>query len=66
MLLNQATRIHNSYPDLFIGLGTLDEECKICLWPRAQPFALYNPRRVALPLMNAVKEERENGRVGSD
>eukprot|EP00731_Ephydatia_muelleri_P000002 Em0001g2a len=54
-----ATRILNSYPDLFTGLGTLGEECKICLRPHAQPFALYTPRRVALPLMNAVKEELE-------
>ena len=54
-----ATRILNSYPDLFTGLGTLGEEYKICLRPHAQPFALYTPRRVALPLMNAVKEELE-------
>ncbi|KAL5491281.1 hypothetical protein EMCRGX_G016538 [Ephydatia muelleri] len=54
-----ATRILNSYPDLFSGLGTLGEEYKICLRPHAQPFALYTPRRVALPLMNAVKEELE-------
>ena len=54
-----ATRILNSYPDLFTGLGTLGEEYKICLRPHAQPFALYTPRRVVLPLMNAVKEELE-------
>eukprot|EP00731_Ephydatia_muelleri_P009037 Em0004g1375a len=54
-----ATRILHSYPDLFTGLGTLGEEYKICLRPHAQPFALYTPWRVALPLMNAVKEELE-------
>ena len=31
----------------------------ICLRPHAQPFALYTPWRVALPLMNAVKGELE-------
>eukprot|EP00731_Ephydatia_muelleri_P017556 Em0010g654a len=54
-----ATRILNGYPDFFTGLGTLGEEYKICLRPHAQPFALYTPRRVALPLMNTVKEELE-------
>ena len=30
-----ATRILNSHPDLFTGLGTLGEAYKICLRPHA-------------------------------
>ena len=44
---------------MFTGLGILGEEYKIHLRPHAQPFACHTPRRVALPLMNAVKEELE-------
>ena len=61
-----TTRIFNSYPDLFTGHGTLGEEYKICLRPHEELFALYTPWRVALSLMNAVKEVGENGGVGSD
>ena len=41
-------------PALFIGLGKLEQECHIELTPDAQPHCLYAPRRVALPLQEAV------------
>ena len=50
-----ATRIVNSYP----VLGTLGREYEISLRSHANPSALCTPWRVALPLMNAVKEELE-------
>ena len=43
---------------LFTGLGTLKgEPYEIRLKPEAQPFALYTPRNVPLPLRQKVKEE---------
>ena len=44
-------------PKLFTGLGKLEGEYTIKLDPRAKPFALTTPRRVALPLLKAVKEK---------
>ena len=45
------------YPNLFTGLGKLDGEYSIQLEDGAKPFALTVPRRVAIPLMQPVKEE---------
>ena len=45
------------YPNSFHGLGEMDGEFEIKLKPDASPFALTTPRRVALPLMNKVKDE---------
>ena len=47
------------YPNLFTGLGKLDGEYSIQLEDGAKPFALTVPRRVAIPLMQPVKEELE-------
>ena len=47
------------YPNLFTGLGKLDGEYSIQLEDRAKPYALTVPRRVAIPLMQPVKEELE-------
>uniref|UniRef100_A0A8C8DRB5 ribonuclease H n=1 Tax=Oryzias sinensis TaxID=183150 RepID=A0A8C8DRB5_9TELE len=45
------------YPTVFSGLGKLKEPYKIELEPGAVPYALSTPRRVPLPLRDAVKEE---------
>ena len=47
------------FPKLFTGLGKLEGEYTIQLDPGAKPFALSTPRRVAVPLMGAVKQELE-------
>ena len=47
------------YPNLFTGQGKLDGEYSIQLEDGAKPFALTVPRRVAIPLMQPVKEELE-------
>ena len=57
--VNAVTQfIPEQFPTLFTGLGTLKgEPYEICLKPEAQPFALYTPRNVSLPLRQKVKEE---------
>ena len=45
------------YPNLFRGLGKLDGEYTIQLKEGTKPFALTVPRRVAIPLMQPVKDE---------
>ena len=45
------------YPSLFTGLGELKGDYTIRLREGAKPFTLSAPRRVAVPLMNKVKEE---------
>ena len=45
------------FPKLFTGLGKLEGDYTIKLDPKAKPFALTTPRRVAVPLLKAVKEE---------
>ncbi len=47
------------HPHLFEGLGKLKGEYTIQLDEGAKPFALYTPRRVAIPLFQPVKEELE-------
>ena len=63
--LNLAARIETTtqedipkqFPKVFQGLGNLGEEFTIKLKPEATPYALYTPRRVALPLLPKVEEE---------
>ena len=45
------------FPELFTGLGKLNTEYDIKLDPKVQPYAVYAPRRVSLPLRNKVKAE---------
>jgi hypothetical protein len=45
------------FPHLFEGLGKLEGEYTIQLEDGAKPLALHTPRRVAIPLMQPVKEE---------
>ena len=47
------------YPNLFTGLGKLDGEYSIQLEDGAKSYALTVHRRVAIPLMQLVKEELE-------
>ncbi|KAL5509228.1 hypothetical protein EMCRGX_G004559 [Ephydatia muelleri] len=62
-----ATRILNSYPDLFTGLGTLGEEYKICLKATCTTFCtLYSTESCPPTHECCERRVRENGRVGSD
>ena len=53
--------VHNveDAKDLFEGLGTMSEEYDIPLRDDAQPFAIYVPRPVPLPLLEKTKQELE-------
>ena len=52
-----STPIPEQYPSLFNGLGTFPESYEIRLKRDAQPFALFSPRSVPLPLRKKVEEE---------
>ena len=47
----QPRSVQEEFPQLFQGLGKLEEEYEIKLKENATPFALSTPRRVPLPLM---------------
>ena len=47
------------FPKLFTGLGKLEGEYSIRLKVKVKPYALSTPRRVPIPLMDAIKEELE-------
>ena len=49
--------IPDQYPALFTGLGTFKGEYTIKLKPDAQPFSLFTPRNVPIPLRDKVKQE---------
>ncbi len=52
-----AKSVPDTYPSLFTGLGTFPGSHKIKLNPDAQPFTLFTPRNVALPLRKKVQDE---------
>lgn len=49
--------VPQQFPALFTGLGTIQDSFTIKLKPDAQPFALFTPRNVAIPLRKKVREE---------
>ena len=51
------TPISEQYPALFLGLRTFPDSYRIMLKPDAQPFALFMPRNVPIPLRKKVEEE---------
>ena len=51
------TPIPEQYPSLFNGLGTFPECYEIRLRQDTQPFSLFTPRSVPLPLRKKVEEE---------
>ena len=53
----QASDIFIQFPQLFTGLGKLQDSYQIKLRNDAKPFALNAPRRIAIPLLPKVKEE---------
>ena len=50
-------RPESLFPHLFKGLGKMKGEYTIKLKEGAKPFALANPRRIAIPLIELVREE---------
>jgi hypothetical protein len=55
--VEKGSKHEELFPNLFTGLGKLKEEYTIHLREGAQPFVLNTPRRVPVPLMQAVKDE---------
>ena len=55
--VQKSTQPEVLFPKLFKGLGKLLGEYRIKLREGAKPFALSTPRRVAIPLLPAVKKE---------
>jgi len=51
------SRPHEAFPELFQGLGRLEGAHHIKLKDEATRHELSTPHRVALPLMEAVKQE---------
>ena len=49
--------VPDHYPALFNGLGTFKGEYVINLKSNAQPFSLFTPRNVPIPLREKVKQE---------
>lgn len=54
---SQSLNPHSEFPGLFTGLGKMDGDYTIQLKEGAKPFALSTPRRVAVPLLEPVKDE---------
>ena len=50
-------QIVDQNPDLFQGLGTIEEEYTIVLKADAKPYALATPRRIPIPLKSSVEQE---------
>lgn len=57
--LDSMESVKRQFPELFEGLGKLQEEFEISLKPDAKPFSLSTPRRIPLPLVSKVKQELE-------
>ena len=55
--VDKQLQIQEQFPSLFQGLGKLDGDYTIQILEGAKPFALSAPRRVAMPLLNKVKDE---------
>ena len=51
------TTLAKQFSHMFGGLGKLQGDYTIKLQKGAKPYALHTPRRVAIPLMSAVKRE---------
>ena len=51
------TPISEQYLALFSGLGTFPDSYRIMLKPDTQPFALFTPRNVPIPLRKKIEEE---------
>ena len=51
--------VKKNFPKIFQGLGNLGEEYHVKLRPDAEPYALFAPRRIPLPLRPKVIEELE-------
>ena len=53
----EKTPLPKQFTGLFTGLGTIQESFEIKLKPDAQPFALFTPRNVPIPLRKKVRDE---------
>ena len=56
-----ATYIHDRFRKNFQGLGNLGEEYEVKLKPGTTRFALFTPRRVALPLRESRRGTETHG-----
>lgn len=57
--VTSAERVNplTEFPELFTGLSEAPHTCTLALKQDAQPFAVTSPRRIPIPLMNAVRDE---------
>ena len=55
----EENEVTKQFPKVFKGLGTIGEEYEIKLKENAEPYALYVPRNVPIPLRSKVKVELE-------
>ena len=55
-----ADQVRTEHPELFQGLGQLQEPYRIHLKEDAKPYCLYTPRRIAQPLLPKVQAELES------
>ena len=56
---NYKESVSSKYPELFTGLGKMEDEYTIKLKDDAKPFALPVPRKVPMPLYQKTKAEIE-------
>jgi len=49
--------IYKAFPTLFKGLGTLGDDYSIKLEENANPYSLYTPRNVVIPMREKVKQK---------
>ncbi|KAK6184246.1 hypothetical protein SNE40_006752 [Patella caerulea] len=55
--IDQSSSILEEFPELFTGLGKMEEPYHIQLTDNAEPYSVDVPRRVAIPMLPLVKEE---------
>ena len=54
---NPTPNFETEFPELFQGLGKLEETCSIKLKEDAVPLHIFTPRKIAHPLLPQVKKE---------
>ena len=54
---NFSSKVKETYPELFSGLGKLEREYTIEIKEGALSFSVSTPRRIALPLQKKIEEE---------
>ena len=56
-VIDAQQQIITQYPQLFVGLSSMRDPYTIRIKPDAQPYSVFAPRRIPLPLLSKVKKE---------